>query len=102
MPPLGNLEPRRGRRRSARDRIPRLPHGISRRARGRRRLPRRTRPEVDRTTRKRLAASVTTTEGLKGDGYYDYYSSFQRHVAANGTSYSVVCVAALPLSPTDR
>jgi len=57
---------------------------------------------VDRTTRKRLAAAVTTTEGMKGDGYYDDHSEYQRHVAATGTSYIDDCVAALPLPPPDR
>jgi hypothetical protein len=44
---------------------------------------------------------MSTTEGMKGGGYYDDHSEYQRGVAATGTSYLEDCVGALPLPPAD-
>jgi SAM dependent carboxyl methyltransferase len=45
---------------------------------------------------------VSTTEGMKGGGYYDDHSEYQRSVAATGESFLDECVAAIPMPPPDR
>jgi gibberellin A4 carboxyl methyltransferase len=40
---------------------------------------------------------VTATEGMKGGGYYDDHSQYQRQVAATGASLIEECVAAIPV-----
>jgi cyclopropane-fatty-acyl-phospholipid synthase len=39
---------------------------------------------------------------MKGGGYYDDHSEYQRSVAATGASLIEQCVAALPMPPPDR
>jgi SAM dependent carboxyl methyltransferase len=45
---------------------------------------------------------VTTTEGMKGGGYYDDHSEYQRSVAATGATYIDECVAAIPMPPPEH
>ncbi len=45
---------------------------------------------------------MTTTEGMKGGGYYDDHSEYQRSVAATGAALIEECVAAIPMPPTGR
>ena len=44
---------------------------------------------------------MTTTEGMKGSGYYDEHSEYQRSVAATGVSLIERCVATLPMPAPD-
>jgi gibberellin A4 carboxyl methyltransferase len=45
---------------------------------------------------------MSTTEGMKGGGYYDDHSEYQRGVAATGESYIQECVAAIPMPSPER
>ncbi len=45
---------------------------------------------------------MSTTEGMKGGGYYDDHSEYQRSVAATGASFIDECVAAIPMPPPTR
>jgi SAM dependent carboxyl methyltransferase len=45
---------------------------------------------------------MTTIEGMKGGGYYDDHSEYQRSVAAAGESYIDECVHAIPMPPGAR
>ncbi len=45
---------------------------------------------------------MTTTEGMRGGGYYDDHSEYQRSVAATGAALIEECVAAIPMPPTGR
>jgi hypothetical protein len=45
---------------------------------------------------------VTTTEGMKGGGYYDDHSQYQQRVAATGASLIEECTAAVPLPGSEE
>jgi cyclopropane-fatty-acyl-phospholipid synthase len=47
-----------------------------------------------------MSERTTTTEGMKGGGYYDDHSEYQRATAASSASFIPQCVDAVPL-PTD-
>ena len=45
---------------------------------------------------------MTTTDGMKGEGFYDDHSEYQRRVAATGAALVGACVAAVPLPDPGR